>query len=178
MNYTRAPIATGLPMTLADCKDYLRITGTDEDSLIATLISVAASDIEAQADLALLSQTITATTDADAGQIIALPVGPVATGAAVTVASVATDGTATPILTGWWIEAGRYAVLHFTGTAPADRVRITYVAGYATVPVDLRLAIADQVARHYEQRGGVMDKAPALSAQTARVIARYRRVAV
>ena len=98
--------------------------------------------------------------------------------ASVTVASVAVDGTVTPILSGWWMEAGRYAVLHFTGTAPVDRVRITYEAGYATVPADLRMAIADQVARLYEHRGGVMDKAPALSAHTARVIARYRRVAV
>ena len=85
-------------MTLDDCKDYLRITGSDEDCLITQMISVAASDIEAQAELALMSQTITATTTTAPDQTVALPVGPVAQGASVTVASVAVDGTVTPIV--------------------------------------------------------------------------------
>ena len=178
MNFTRTPIGATLPLSIADSKDYLRVTDFGEDYLIGTLISAVASEIEAQTDIALLSQTITATTADAPEQTIALPVGPVTQGESVTVASVASDGTVTAIPSGWWLEAGRYPVLHFTGTAPVDRVRITYAAGYATLPADLGMAIADQVARLYDNRGGVIDKAPALSAHTARVIARYRRVAL
>ena len=177
MIYTRTPINTALPVTLADVKDHLRVTHTLEDALITRMIWTAALEFEDQCGIALLSQTIAATSAIDPGTDLELPIGPVATGATITVEALAEDGTTAPI-TAYWLEAGRYAVVHLTDT-PDHRVRISYpaslAASAAAVPADIQMAIADQVARLYDQRGGVFDRGPALSAHSARVIARYRR---
>lgn len=181
MIFQRTPVATGLPVSLTDAKDVLRITHLDEDALIDNLIRVAALEVEAQTDLALLTTTITATTDDCPGSIIALPVGPVASGAVATVHLVELDGSLTAVTEGFWLEGGRYPRLHFT-TTPGGTLRVVYTAGYGadagSVPRDLGLAITDQVVRYYEQRGGIDDKGPALSSHTARVIARYRKVSL
>jgi uncharacterized phiE125 gp8 family phage protein len=166
---------------LDTAKDHLRVTHDDEDALITGLIIAASNEIEALTDIALLSQTITTTTDQWPGDCIRLPVGPVTSGAVATVELIEADGSTTEITTGFWLEGGRYPRLHFT-TTPGGRLRITYPAGYGNdsgaIPADIAHGIADQVARLYDQRGGVYDKAPALSPHTARVIARHRRVAL
>jgi uncharacterized phiE125 gp8 family phage protein len=177
MTFTRTPISTALPVTLADVKDHLRVTHSAENTLINRMIETAALEFEDLCGIALLATTITATSAIDPGTDLELPVGPVASGATLTVEALAEDGT-TSAITGYWLEAGRYPVLHLTDT-PDHRVRITYpaslAASAAAVPADIQMAIADQVARLYDQRGGVLDRGPALSAHSARVIARYRR---
>lgn len=178
MKYTRTPISAALPVTVAEAKAYARVTHSEEDPVFTSLIKTAALEIEQYTDLALLSQTITAITDADPGYTIALPVGPVATGATVTVHAIEADGTATLMASGYWLEAGRYACLHFTtDTTPTGPLRITYPAGYDSVPADLAHALCDHVVRMYGQRGDD-DVKQGLSAAAARIAARYRKVAV
>lgn len=178
MNTERTPINTELPVSLDWAKEHLRITQDDEDDLLTMLIKTVASEIEAQAGIALLSQSITFTTDEDAGQIVALPVGPVASDATATVTLINSDGTTTALASGYWLEGGRYTTLRFADTAPTERLRITYQAGHTAMPADLGQAIVEQVARLYTERGGVLDKGPSLSPHTARIIARHRRVTV
>ncbi|MES2665415.1 MAG: hypothetical protein V4712_04895 [Pseudomonadota bacterium] len=180
MKYTRTQTLTALPVTLTSAKDYARVTSGFEDAAFDALIRSTALEVEQYTDLALLTQTITAITDADPGCVIALPVGPVADGAAVTVHTIGDDGTATLVPSGYWLEVGRYACLRFT-TAPTGPLRITYPAGYGAdataLPADLSHAICDHVVRLYGQRGDD-DVKQGLSAATARICARYRRVAV
>jgi uncharacterized phiE125 gp8 family phage protein len=180
MIYTRTPAGTDLPVTLTTLEDHIRIGPYDDAALIDAMTRAAALEFEDLCGIALLPQTITATTATDPGTDLELPVGPVASDAAITVEALAEDGT-TSAITAYWLEAGRYPVVHLTNT-PDHRVRVTYTAGLAagasTIPADIRMAICDQVARLYEQRGGVFDRGPALSAHTARVIARYRRVSL
>jgi uncharacterized phiE125 gp8 family phage protein len=179
MTYTRTPIADAPAFDLASVKDYLRVTHSFEDDVITDLARTAAAEIEAYCDLALLDQTITCTTDQWPGCIISLPVGPVQDGATVSVEVIEADGTATPVPSGWWIEGGRYPRLHFT-TTPGAPLRITYAAGYGedatALPVDLLHAIAAQATRAYSMRGDDDDKQPSLAPQTARIIARHRKV--
>ena len=179
MNTTRTPIGTALPFDLASVKAHMRVTHDDEDLAIIAMASAAAAEIEAYCDLALLSQTITTTTDEWPGQSIALPVGPVASGAVATVAVVEVDGTTTAVASGFWLEGGRYPVLHFPDTEPAARLRITYQAGFGddctALPADLSHAIADQAARFYDRRGDD-DMPQVLAVAAARICARYRRV--
>ena len=178
MNYTRTTTATAIPLALV--KALARVDGDDDDTLLAGLILAASNDIEALTDIALLSQTITTTTEVYGSDCVRLPVGPVALDAVATVHLIEADGTATAI-SGHWLEGGRYPRLHLNATY-GGTMRITYPAGYgadhAAIPADLAHGIADQVLRMYDERGGVYDKAPALSPHTARVIARHRRVAL
>lgn len=179
MNTERTPINDNLPVTVAEAKAHARITSNTDDAAIADMICTAAMDVEAMTGLALLSTTITHTTDECHTSIISLPVGPVASGAEATVDLIELDGTATPVTSGYWLEGGRYPRLHFT-TTPGGRLRITYTAGFGvdadTLPRDLAMAIQDQALRLYDQRGSINDKGAALSAMTARIIARYRQV--
>jgi len=177
MIYTRTPNATAKVLALASVRDHLRIDHGYDDLALVSMVQAVALEFEDQCDIAIFAQTITATSGTDPGTDLDLPVGPVAEGATITVQALAEDGTLSTI-TAYWLEAGRYPVLHLTET-PAHRVRVTYVAGLATdtsgVPADIQMALADQVARLYIQRGGLSDNQPALSAHMARVIARYRR---
>lgn len=181
MNYTRTTSTTATAITLDAAKLHCRVDHDDESLLLMGLIITASNEIEALTDIALLSQTITTTTGEWPGDCIRLPVGPVTSGAVATVELIEADGTATAVASGYWLEGGRYPRLHFT-TTPGGRLRITYPAGFGNdswaIPADIAHGIADQVARLYDQRGGVYDKAPALSPHTARVIARHRRVAL
>jgi hypothetical protein len=96
-----------------------------------------------------------------------------------TVSVIEANGTATPLADGFWLEGGRYPVLHFT-TAPGGRLRIAYQAGYGpmagAIPADLTLAIADQATRYYAIRGDDVEAAQGLCLSASRIAARYRRV--
>jgi uncharacterized phiE125 gp8 family phage protein len=178
MTYTRTTIGTAPPFTLAAIKSHMRVTVSDDDEAIQGMASAAAIEIEAYCDLALVNQTITTTTTTWPGQDVPLPIGPVASGTIATVSVIEADGTATPVADGYWLEAGRYPVLHFTGT-PGGRLIVTYQAGYGAtagaIPADLSLAISDQALRYYDRRGD--DDAPqGLCVSAARICARYRRV--
>lgn len=180
MTYTRTSIATGLPVSNEQIAAHIRL---DADLLTEApaYIAAAAAEVEAYCAVALLDQTITATTDQWPGRTIALPVGPVAADAVATVALVELDGSTTPITAGWWLEGGRYPRLHFTSTEPGGRLRIAYPAGYGnqpeTIPGDLRHAVADLAARLYDMRGADDGKAT-MPPAAARILARHRRVAL
>ncbi|MEI6799035.1 MAG: phage head-tail connector protein [Pseudomonadota bacterium] len=177
MIYSRTPTSTAAALALDTVKDHLRIDHGFDDLALSLMISATVQDFENQCDIALLPTLIKARSDINPGTDLALPVGPVAESASITVQALAEDGALSTI-TSYWLEDGRWPVLHLTDT-PAHRVRVSYQAALATtpagIPADILMALADQVARLYVQRGGIDDKAPALSAHMARVIARYRR---
>lgn len=77
-------------------------------------------------------------------------------------------------------DAARNPVLHLDAVDGDDLV-ITYPAGFGdtagSIPADLALAIMDQAAAYFDQRGPV-DAPQGLSLAASRIAARYRRVAV
>jgi len=164
---------TDLAVTVAEARDHLRITSYDEDESIGAMIASATCEIEERAGLAILAQTIAVTTDAAAD--IALPVGPVASGAVATVSTLGDDGTLTPVASGFWLEAGRWPTLHLTDTSITGRLVVVYPAGMGTAPQDVRQAICDQVGIMYESRGVQATGLP-LSMFAAALIARRGRV--
>lgn len=178
MRYARTGIGTAKAFELQTVKDFARVAGASEDTAISAMADTAAAEIEAYCDLALLDQTITATTGDWPGQEILLPVGPVAPDATVTIELIETDGTATPVPDGFWLESGRYPRLHFTDT-PGGRLRISYTAGYGTthtdIPADITHAIYDVATRLYDMRG-IDDGKATLPPAASRILARHRKV--
>jgi uncharacterized phiE125 gp8 family phage protein len=165
-----------LPLSMSGVEEHLRLTwAQEEQQTLQAMVTAATVEIEERAGLAILSQTITVTTDCEAGTDIALPVGPVATGATATVSTLGDDGTVTALASGFWLEAGRWPVLHLTDTSITGRLVVAYTAGMATVPADVRHAISDQVALMYDQRG-MPTQGLALSMSAAALIARRGRV--
>lgn len=169
--------AATLPVDLSEVMAHLRLTDSSEASTLSAMIEAATLEIEERAGLAVLTQTIRVTTDSDAGPDIALPVGPVAMDATATVQTLADDGTLTAVASGFWLEGGRWPVLHITDATITDRLRITYTAGTAAAPLDVRHAICDQVGLLYEARGEPA-QGVSLSASAAALIARRGKVRV
>lgn len=184
MTHTRTPITNAAPYDLGALKDRGRISFDDDDLQLSVMGDAAAAEIERHCELALLAQVVTVTLRSWCSRI-PLPVGPFYAGALaehpITVELLDEAGTATPHPAGWWIEGGRYPVLNLTTSGSGVALRISYPAGYGmdagSIPADLGLAIADQAAAFYDQRGP--DDAPqGLSVAAARIAARHRRVAL
>ena len=167
MTFTRT-LSLALPVDLADAKAHLRVMHDDEDMLIQRYVLAAAREIEAYCEIALTRQTISLTVLPDYGTI-ALPVGPLAPDAEVTVNGLPLVGT---------VSTGRYPVTILDDWTDGP-VTLTYEAGFgdtsASVPDDLQLAVLEQAAFAYDHRGDVEAK-PGLTPAAARIAARYRRV--
>jgi uncharacterized phiE125 gp8 family phage protein len=182
MRYTRTNRTTAEAVSAADLAAYLRLDG----SLVGEVVpfgEAAALEVEAYANIALLDQTIVATTGTFPGTVIDLPVGPAPAIANVTVGQIELDGTITPVDgSAYWFEAGQFPRLHFT-TTPAGPLRITYEAGYGdnagAIPEDLALAVKDHANKLYDMRAAEGRGITAgLSHAAARITARHRRVAL
>ena len=177
MHIDRAPRPATEVVSLADAKLLLRLDADDEDATVARLIGGALDAFEAAADLALINRQIVVTLDRWPGPAwLALPIAPVADAGAVTMTADAQPFDGFEVLT------GLRPVLRLTAPAPAGLVQITYQAGFgataATVPQDIRAAVLDQVLIGFDARGMDRAKGTGLSAHMARVVARYRRVAL
>lgn len=78
MPYTVTTAPALEPVTTDELKDYLRISDTSQDTLLAQLITAARSDVERQTRRALITQTLTATFPDwpdDEDDALSLPVG-------------------------------------------------------------------------------------------------------
>jgi hypothetical protein len=149
------------PVELSVVKKWLKITFTDDDSVITTLITDARKTIEEYCSISLVLKEITAIIELypanNRSRIeVELPYGPInpETVADITVQLMKCDGT------------GSYDTMtlnedyYFIGTAFPKLVvkvpgvyKITYGAGYATVPSKAIDAMQSEIAYQYENRG-------------------------
>lgn len=179
----RLATSAALAFVLDDLRHYLRITpdmGNTDDAELSRLGRAAAAEVEQFAQVALVDQTIRVTIlDLVHGDNLALPVGPVADGAAVTVTMDGQPFTGFDLVTGprpylIWAASIR-------GKASA-RLVIEYPAGFGSaasdVPPDLAQAILDHAALTFDARAPSEAKVLARSPHLARVGARYRGVSL
>jgi len=186
MIINRTPISEDAPFFLEDVKAHTRVSHDGEDASISQMGWAAAREIEAHCALALLTQTITVTMN-EWGCVVALPIGPLDVVALddhpITVQTREPDGSLITWPQGWWVDAGRYPVLHLTDRQFMDGTAliVNYPAGFgsaaASIPDDLQLAINDQAAAFFDMRGPE-DGKQGLSLAASRIAARHRRVAV
>ena len=149
------------PISLAEAKAHLRVTHTDDDTYISTLIKAARQGIEAQTGLGLVSQGWSMFLDhwPDNG-VIELPLAPVLdiadikvygdddTPALIDPAHYYEDKVSRPariILRGSrsWAKPGRVA----------NGIEILLTIGFVAVPEPLREAVLQLVAHWYATRG-------------------------
>ena len=154
------------PVTLAEAKAHLRVTHTDEDSLITSLIVAARNYVEGLANRPLVNRTYTLKLDRfPGGYEIILPAGKVSAVSSITY--VDTSGsTQTLSASAYTLEGqrlpGSIVIDPSTLSAwPATRyyagissVTVSYTAGYgaaaANVPQALRQAVLMAVAYWYD----------------------------
>ncbi|MGE3066797.1 MAG: head-tail connector protein [Hyphomicrobiaceae bacterium] len=178
------------PVALDDAKAHLRIDGSDEDTLIASLIVTSRLHIETALDTALIAQDWSLHLDAFPPRaVVPLPLRPVAAVAAIRLWS--DDGTSESLpatdylLDGFGMPAR--IVRRAGGPWPAARraangIEIAFTAGYgdsgADVPAPLRQALLLLVAHWHAQREPVVigDTAAPIPSMVSELLAPYRPV--
>ena len=174
------------PITLAEAKQFMRVTHDDDDDVVRALIAGARIHVEAQTRRALVTQTWRLVRDAwpEGGRLAVLPVPLAALVAAriyrengstqaLDIAAFAVDAAAEP------------ARLAFTRGAlpapgrPVGGIEVDVTCGYgeaSDVPEPLRQAIRMLVAHWYENRGLVAlgETVAALPAAVSALIGPYR----
>lgn len=147
------------PVTLAEMKAHLRVTGDDEDALITAMLVAAVRAIEARGSLALAPQQWRLTLDAPPEETLFLPLSPVVSIDAVAV--IDGEGEAQEVSPALYdAVTGRAARIRPAGPwpLPAPRVGSVYIdftAGYAdadSVPEPLKLAVKTLAAFFFETR--------------------------
>lgn len=156
------------PVSLTEAKLHLRVDGTDEDSLITTLIAAARRDIETMSLHKLISQTWDWYMDGWPGFPLELPFPPLqsVTGIYYTLegAAEATWASSNYIVDAYSVPG--WIVLQSTASIPsgtlieANGVRIRFVCGFGTAGtnVDERLVQAMKllIGHYYEHREAVI----------------------
>lgn len=147
------------PVTLAEMKDHLRVTHSDEDALITGVLVAAVRAVEARGRLALMPQSWRLTLDAAPAETLFLPLSPVASLNAVAVIDGAGDPQAVSVSL-YDAVLGKAPRIRPAGPWPLPSpklggVRIDFTAGYAdadAVPEELKLAVKILAAAFYENR--------------------------
>jgi len=155
------------PISVAEAKAHLRIDGSEEDALIASLIITSRLHIEAALGLALIAQTWSYFIDRwPRSRAVVLPLKPIQSVSQVR--AWAADGTSQALPATSYLLDGMGSpprlVWHGASTAPVpgrivNGIEIGLEAGYgeaaADVPAPLRQALLLLVAHWYEYRGPV-----------------------
>lgn len=146
------------PVTSTEAKLHCKVDGTDEDSLIDTYIAAATAHAESVTGRAIISQTWEVVLD-DFSDAMMLPKGPVQT-----ITTVKYYDAAEVLQT---LAADQYTLDNVSDPAwlvrPDDvtypdvadgvnNVIIRFVAGYSTVPPELKAAILLTIAHFYDNR--------------------------
>lgn len=154
------------PVTVQEAKAHLRIDGTAEDVLIASLILTSRLHIEAALDLALINQGWTLRLDQWPGStMVEIPMSPLQAIAAVRVKTASGVAAAVPA-TSYLIDiASKPPRLVWNNAVPpqpglaAGGIEIDFTAGFGTapssVPAPLKHAVLLLVAHWYEHRDAV-----------------------
>ena len=159
--YSNATLPVTQVVTTAEAKAYLKIDGTDEDTLVASLIASATAECEAYAGLSFITRTRTVKLSSFYGRDLILPYGPVTALTSIAYSDEEDDPQTVDSADYTLDSASGLAKVRVTESWPytnriLNNVTVTYVAGYtnaAAVPEVIKLAVKKRVAFHYEKRG-------------------------
>jgi uncharacterized phiE125 gp8 family phage protein len=174
------------PVSLAEAKIFLRLDQTDEDELLATLITAARLMVEAASGRMLIEQTWRLVLDAwPRGGEIRLPLSPAASVEAARVYDGQGVAQTVPDASLQLDRAADPPVIRLAGPVPEvgrrlGAIEIEVVAGYGPevtdVPALLRHAVLQLAARWFEQRGDVASRdGTALPPEIMALVAPFRR---
>lgn len=171
-SFTVSTAPASEPVTTAEAKTHLRVSGSDEDTYIDSLVTSARQWVELYTGLALITQTITEKWDdfPCEREVIPLRIAPVIGSLSITYK--ATDGTNTTWSSSEYVTslampepiiAPAQGYYYPTPIAEIAAVSIQYSAGYgaaSAVPKAIKQAILLLVGDMYEQRQDTVKQLP------------------
>jgi hypothetical protein len=142
------------PVTLQEAKDYARIDGFTEDTLITSLITMARTHCESYIGKCIVSKTVTIDSFTFPYQF-QMPYGPLTNVLNISkCVTIDQNGVETPL--NYQVNAGLFPKLFILGGAQSYKFKLVYTAGFTTVPEDIKLAIKMLVNTLYERREDVV----------------------
>ena len=176
------------PVTLAEAKLFLKVTGTEEDSLITDLITSARRMLEKYTSSSFGTKTLHATwVEPTADDLYELPYGPHRSVDHVYRIDAEGTETAQTVNVDYWIRGDQDFYITIgkkwsTGyPVSTDSLRVEYTAGYGgttteALPDELKVAILKQVATDYELRENIsLSGGTVLSNESKTLANPYRR---
>ena len=164
------------PVTLYSMKEYLNVDYQSWDSLISVLISGARTKLERYTGCSFGTKTLVATFQQVADNID-IPYGPIQS--ITHVKSIDETGVKTTLVAGtdYLVTGNNFKNIRFYNVVEGP-IEIEYVAGYVSLPADLKVAIMKQVGIDFEYRENVLDSSAAteLSNGAKQAAASYRRI--
>ena len=145
------------PLSLAEAKLYLRVDGSDEDTLITDMIAAVREAAEEYLRRSLVTQSWALRYEGYAPARVPLPKGPVRE--VTEVKAVDRDGNDAPVDTALYHLAPTEDALHFESVVLGHAVEIAYTAGYGDakdVPVSIKQGMLLHLAALHEDRLGGM----------------------
>lgn len=145
---------TSEPVTTAELKAYLRLNTTDEDSLLASYIATARHQFEHLTQRAVISQTLRQWNDSIhhgfrimRGDVLSISAVKYynTSGALTTDTTFSTDLNVAPVKVFWVTKLT-------TSTTRTPVAYVDFVAGFSTVPEDVKTAIKLLAGMYFDQR--------------------------
>ena len=163
------------PVTLAEAKLYLRVDGTNEDSLISDLIVAARMSAESWLRLSLITQSWKLVYNDYLDSEIILPMSPIVNVSSVIVTN--RDATIQTIsLNNYYLNAAKNKLL-FDNYVSGFSIEINYNTGYGTapqIPQPIKYGILAHIAALYDERGLIGQEN--LPSQVSALYSPYREV--
>jgi uncharacterized phiE125 gp8 family phage protein len=143
------------PVTLAESKEYARIDGFNEDTLITSLIKMARIHCESYIGKSIVLKTVTIDSFTFPYQF-QMPYGPLTSELNISkCVTIDENNVETPLQ--YRVNAGLFPKLFILGGAQSYKFKLVYSAGFTTVPDDIKLAIKMMVNTLYERREDFSD---------------------
>lgn len=158
------------PVTLAEAKNYCRVTTNADDDLITDLITEAREAVEKATGLCLVTKNVTIWFNNPASNFM-LPYGPMDQ----TTFKLYDNVNNTEVApTNYRLVGGEFPSLNFPIW---NQLKATYTSGMVSVPKELKIAILDQINFDYENRGADIEHydSYAVCQKTWRACQRYTR---
>lgn len=143
------------PVTLAEAKEYARIDGSTEDTLITSLIKMARKHCESYIGKCIVLKSVEINSFTFPYQF-QMPYGPLTNIANISkCVTIDQNGVETPLT--YQVNAGLFPKLFILGGAQSYKFKLVYTAGFGEVPEEIKLAIKMMVNTLYERREDFSD---------------------
>lgn len=160
------------PLTLSETKTYLKVDGSDDDTLITNLIATVRHAAQKYLKVSLINQSWKLSYDSYSPTVVKLPMAPVQS--ITSVNAIARDQSSTLISSNaYYLSAGNQKLIFDTNIV-SHIVQIVYLAGYgaaaSNVPNPIRQGMLSHIAAIYDGRAG----ANVIPAQSKNLYAPYK----
>jgi len=152
--------------TTADVKAWLNITGNSDDAVIARLVTAVSNYIQSWLNRTFAMATYTDISNGNNESTKMFSNYPVQSVSSVTISGVAIPASADGIAYGYVFDDQSLALIGTTCGRGLKNVRITYTAGYSSVPFEIAQACIELVAIRYRERTRVGEVSKSLGGET------------